>query len=142
MNKIVETKIATISTEKYPLILLKSKQVSEIHNTDIDHLVTKYKTVLEGTKGHYVTYIDVSKSNKKYTAEARDYLGVSLQVLDSSYKDRHLGNFVFVPGIFMFFVIKMVSGFSKSEVKLTIGFNREKLMTKALSKLNKHNKVK
>lgn len=138
MDEIIETKLASINIKEYPIILITSNEVPEIVKADIDHFIKKYKMILDSTQGHYIAFTDATKSVKKRTAENREYLGVSIQVLDSNYRDRHLGNYVFVPNVVIYGVIRLLTGFTSSGIKLRIGFNKGKLWQEALERIEKH----
>jgi len=132
INKIIDTKLASLNYDSYPLIYLKTKKLTtKLSVDDVDKFLDQLKYIFETTKGPFILFSDIEYYSWS-SYEVRERFGLGIQHLAKTYKKRYRLNYIYMSNIIVYFLIKTVLGFLKPEVSIIASFNKKKLHEKAL----------
>lgn len=139
MNKVFETKLGSLSYYHYPIIVFEAKKnkPEDVTKEYVDDFITKFKSIANMTKGPFVVFSDTTNASWLHS-EVRDYFSIAVQLIEADYADRFKSNFVYVPNLLMYLLIKLISKFIAKQIPLHTSFNRNKLWKKAESTIHYH----
>lgn len=125
MNKIISLKVGTIDYSMYPIITFTVKKVKgSLTKDDVDTYVNQMRNILSSTSGPFALITDTTEATW-ISGDARDYFGVAVQALDGEFLDRHKGHYIYIPGVQMYFLAKMIGGFIKTKMPIKFSFKLE-----------------
>jgi len=123
VKNLIDCKLATIDSTEYPIIRLVIKK----HNPDridSEDFIKKLFDTIDFRTGPYVLLLDGSNA-KWVRGSSRDILGTGMQHIEGHFKDRHQMNFLHTPNVILWFLIKLLNKFIKSEIPQKIFFKLE-----------------
>lgn len=132
-NKIIETRLGIFNYEEYPLISFEAKKIETAPSKlEIDDFLEKLDKILSITNGDYVFFLD-ARYAKWVSSEIREYFAIRIEILASKYINRSKGNYIYVPNILIFLLMKLLMSFVTPDVLVRISFNYKKLKDLALN---------